>query len=458
MVPEAQARGKDRGGEVTLLPLPCTQGRGGQICDQTVTDMNNALRFLAGVSVLGAVQVASSAAPAAIKFRVQEIDKSLKVGYAVVLTDVNADGKKDVVVCDSNRVIWFDNAGGWKLHTITEGRVKPDNVCIDLYDIDGDKDLDLVLGADWQFNNTKSGGTLQWLEQGPNIDEPWKIHPILNELPTLHRIRFADFNNDGRPELVVAPLKGRGATQEKNLMDAPTQLLLFPIPTDPVKGPWESQVITETLHANHNVHPCVFDDGGPMSLLTASYEGVWLWKPESGGKWSGRHVGAGHQADPNGPRGASELKLGRLKGGRRFIATVEPLHGNYAVIYTEPRGGAGGSDPLWTRTVLDAQIKWGHAVWCADLDGDGGDELILGFRDPLPGIRGPGVNIYRAADPAAETLEWHKQVVEDKGVATEDLACADLDGDGRIDIVAVGRATRNARIYWNEGAGGDAGN
>ena len=29
---------------------------------------------------------------------------------------------------------------------------------------------------------------------------------------------------------------------------------------------------------------------------------------------------------------------------------------------------------------------------------------------------------------------------------------ADLDGDGRIDLVAVGRQTHNIRIYWNEGA------
>jgi hypothetical protein len=65
------------------------------------------------------------------------------------------------------------------------------------------------------------------------------------------------------------------------------------------------------------------------------------------------------------------------------------------------------------------------------------------------------VNVYRAADPSAEKLDWQKQVVEDKGVATEDLACADFNQDGRIDIVAVGRATGNVRIYWNEGAGQD---
>lgn len=417
--------------------------------------MTNRFRLsVLSLATLMAAPLSSAAQPAFPKFRAQEIDKSLKVGYAVVLADVNADGKQDVVVCDANRVIWFDNAGNWKLHTITEGQVKADNVCIDLYDIDGDKDLDLALGADWQFNNTRSGGTLQWLEQGSNVDEPWKVHPILKELPTLHRIRFGDFNADGRAELVVAPLKGRNSTQGKNFMDAGTQLSLFPIPADPKAGPWQPQLITDTLHVNHNFDVCDFEKGGGPELLTASYEGVWLWQPRQGGRWDGRHLGIGHRSDdPKAPLGSSEVRLGRLKNGRRFVATVEPFHGNYAVVYTEPSGG-GGTDAPWPRTVLDEQIKWGHAIACADLDGDGGDEIVLGFRDPLPTSRGPGVNVYRASDPAVEKLDWQKHLIEDKGVATEDLTCGDLNGDGRIDIVAVGRATRNARIYWNEG--GDA--
>lgn len=413
------------------------------------------LSVLCAVTLLGPWAAAELAAQAPLpRFRVQEIDRSLTVGYAVVLADVNKDAKPDIVVCDSNRVIWFDNANDWKLHTITEGVVKRDNVCIDLHDVDGDGDLDLALGADWQFNNTKSGGTLQWLEQGKNIDEPWKVHPILKECPTLHRIRFVQVTGDGRPELIVAPLKGRNSTQQANFMDAGTELLALSIPSDkPADEPWTQQVVTNTLHVNHNFAPASID-GGRTGLLTASYEGVWFWTPGgSDGPWEGRHLGAGHQADPKGSRGASEVKRGDAQPGRPFIATVEPFHGNYAVVYTPPDGGGGTGDKLWTRTVIDEQIKWGHAVWCVDLNRDGSDEFVLGHRDPLPGSRGPGVNVYRIADPTARTFTWEKHVLDDKGMATEDLTCGDLNGDGMVDIVAVGRASKNVRIYWNEGAG-----
>ena len=69
--------------------------------------------------------------------------------------------------------------------------------------------------------------------------------------------------------------------------------------------------------------------------------------------------------------------------------------------------------------------------------------LIAGVRDPVPGKSQTGVRIYNATD-------WSKSELDPGGVAVEDLTVGDLNGDGRPDIVAVGRATKNVKIYWNE--------
>jgi hypothetical protein len=187
--------------------------------------------------------------------------------------------------------------------------------------------------------------------------------------------------------------------------------------------------------------------GGPkkMNLLTASYEGVNLVTFSGDGKATLMKVGAGDQSNPAASRGSSEIRTGRLKQ-TPLIATIEPFHGTRVVAYTPPADASG----LWRRTVLDEDLRGGHALWAADLDGDGADEIVAGWRDTVPGKTPPGVNIYKAD---AGGTAWQKHPLDKGGVATEDLACADLNGDGRIDIVAVGRATGNVKIYWNEGSG-----
>src|SRR5205807_7583420 len=99
--------------------------------------------------VLLALPALVAAEPAvAPRFRMQEIDTSLKVGYAVLVTDVNGDGKPDLVVVDTQRVVWYENPT-WKRRTIIQGQTRPDNVCIAAADIDGDSKVDFALGAAW---------------------------------------------------------------------------------------------------------------------------------------------------------------------------------------------------------------------------------------------------------------------------------------------------------------------
>jgi hypothetical protein len=382
------------------------------------------------------------------RFRMQEIETGLGVGYAVLLVDVNGDGKTDIVVVDQKRVVWYENPT-WRRRTIITGNTKPDNVCIAAYDIDGDSQIDFALGADWRPFDTKTGGTLQWLKRGKSLDEPWTIYPIGHE-PTVHRIRFADIDGDGKPELIVGPLMGKGATGAANWMDGrPVRLLAYHIPKDPTRDAWPVEELDESLHVVHNFWPVPAAAGKGQDLLVASYEGVHLLTRDRAGKRHLHAVGSGNQDNPKSKRGSSEVKQGALKSGRKFIATIEPWHGDQVVVYTEPETPG----KQWDRHVLDEHLRWGHGVWCADLDGDGSDELIIGVRDDPDGKAGfkerRGVRIYKALDERG--TKWARQIVDNGGVAVEDLMCADLDGDGRIDIVAVGRQTHNARIYWNLG-------
>jgi hypothetical protein len=375
-------------------------------------------------------------------FKTQEIDKSLKIGYAVSLVDISGDAKPDIVVVDKDRVIWLENPT-WKLHTIMQGQKALDNVCLDPYDIDGDGQLDLALGAGWRPGKTgpNDASSLAWYSRGKTLDDLWNMHPINYTEPTLHRMRWVDIDGNGKKALLTTPLTGRGSTGAKNWSEAGVRMELRRIPPDPTQPNWPTELITDQFHVPHNFQMTqVTGDKGPQ-ILVASYEGVSLLSKD-GAKWNITHLGDGDQSKPKSNRGSSEIKLGKLKSGTRYIATIEPWHGNQVVVYTQAAGSK-----EWTRRVLDNQLLWGHAVWCSDLDGDGDDELVIGVRDPLPGKAQSGVRVYKASDTGGE--KWEKKELDPGGVTVEDLAVADLNGDGRPDIVAVGRKTGNVRIYWN---------
>jgi len=76
-------------------------------------------------------------------------------------------------------------------------------------------------------------------------------------------------------------------------------------------------------------------------------------------------------------------------------------------------------------------------------DGDGDEELAVGWRDKEGGLA-----LY---DIDRDGSVIAKHTIDAGGMATEDLAIADLDGHGRPDIVASGRRTSNVKIYFNRG-------
>lgn len=395
------------------------------------------LLMLVGISSLQAGE---------LEFRAEELKSHLSVGYAVRLIDMNGDEKKDIIIVDSKRFVWLENPS-WKEHLMHEDKAaKNDNVCFAPADIDGDGELDFAVGRDWQFGNTNSGGTIGWLQQGEKPSGLWRYHPIGAE-PTTHRMRFADVDGDGRPELIVAPLKGRGTTGP-NFDESGVRLLSFSIPNDPVTEPWPMKVLNDELHVMHNFWPCDVNGDDQLDVLCASFEGVTLLEHEKDGSWRSSHIGEGNQqTSPS--RGASEIKLGHYATGVPYIATIEPWHGHQVVVYAHPETReADAYRGKWQRHVLDEDLKWGHGVWCANLDDDPEDELIIGVRDHKDNTWRSGLRIYDPTDDSG--AGWKRHLIDPGGVRIEDLAAADLNGDGRVDIVAVGRQSHNVKIYWNE--------
>ena len=347
-----------------------------------------------------------------------------KVCYAVTVADVNNDGKPDAVALSENRLIWYENPS-WKPHVILQDQLDLDHVCLVPHDIDGDGLIDFSVGAGW----TKKG-TIQWISRNKeNPNGLWQVYPIHIE-PWVHRMRFADVLGKGQPQLTVSPLnktEGDGA-----------RLLAFEVPDDPRTERWPMTVMADQFNRMHN-HWHVWD-----TTFAASQEGIHFLK---GGddQFAIEKISAGAEGDNPNQSGAGEVKFGFAEGGKPMIAAVEPMHGNQIVVYLKEASPIGD----WNRTVLDDTLGRGHALWLADINGTKGNEVIIGHSNPATGdIKGPGIYIFTKENEVG--TEWKKHILDDGGIATEDLIAYDFDGDGDMDILAGGRDTHNVKLYLNQ--------
>ncbi len=373
------------------------------------------MRLLFLLTLWAGTGAAQSALP---RFETQTIDSAVAIGYGLAIGDVDGDGKQDILLADKKSFVWYRN-GDWKRFVLAENLTQHDNVCIAARDIDGDGKVEVAVGAQWnpgETNDAAASGSVHYLQRPANPTALWQPLRLHHE-PTVHRMQWVLLKEGAA--LVVAPLHGRG---NRGGEGAGARLLAYYFPKGG-EGAWRIDTLENTMHLTHN-----FD------VLPAKEETILL-----AGKEGLRTIASGgHSAlQPAGPKGAGEVRTAPARSKGAFTATIEPMHGNELVIYSN---GA-------TRTVLDSTLREGHALAVADLLGTGTAQVVAGWR--LPDAQGKvGIRLYV---PGNSLQNWKAHWIDDNGMACEDLKVADLDGDGRLDIIASGRASHNLKIYWNKG-------
>lgn len=367
----------------------------------------------------------ASCVEAQFNFREHTLATDLRGGYQVVVADLNRDGKPDLIALASGmkELVWFENPS-WQRHVIINNASRMINCAA--YDTDGDGIPEIALAQEFNNNPAQSIGIVSLLKHKGDPTALWEAMEI-DRLSTSHRLRWANMDGSGKKVLVNAPLAG--ATVQPPEYKGNVPLVLYR------PGSWKREVLTTALEGVlHGLYIADIDRDGREDILTASFVGVDSFRFGKDGRWLRNKLLAGDPA-PWPKSGASEIAVGML-GKERFLTTLEPWHGNQIAVYR-----FGKTD--WERLVIDDTLVDGHTLQTADLNSDGRDEIIAGYRG-----QGRSVHLY-SFDPKRK--KWGRQTLDEGGIAAASCAVADLNGDRKPDIACIGSATTNLKWYENLG-------
>ncbi|MDY7099593.1 MAG: PKD domain-containing protein [Actinomycetota bacterium] len=341
---------------------------------------------------------------------------------AAITFDVDGDGVDEAVVAGrygfGPSVVWYDHDDGAWTRRVIELASLPMDVAAAAPDIDGDGDLDLVMGQD------RAGRFVWWWENpSPDLDVArWTRRAIA---PTngerVHDAVFADVDGDGRDELLW-------------WADKPARLVLAEVPDDPTVTPWPTGVVhLPTATAPKGLTAADLDGDGTVELVGAGSWFEWVTSPD------GERSVVAHPLD--GATTGGRVAVGQLvDGGRPEIVVDSGDTDGPLRMYT-------WDGTAWVGSTLVERNRYGHSLDVGDVDGDGHLD-VLTAEMLAPGVGDPAMRVLYGDGAGGFGTELLAT-----GVDNHESHLADLDGDGDLDIVAKPYGT-GLELWLNRTIGG----
>ena len=356
-----------------------------------------------------------------------------------VVADFDRDGLNDFILSFRQKppaLVWYRrNATGWDQYVIEQ-----DYLTIEaggaLYDIDGDGDLDVVFGGDWQ-----SSDVWWWENPAPDFDQntPWKRHPIKKGGKTQHHDQvFGDFLGTGKPQLAFWNQQAK-------------TLFLAEIPTDPrAAESWPLiEVVSGTTAGStpytEGMSAFDVDADGKVDLLAYN-----AWYKHTGGK-SFKPV---KLADEGGL-----IFAGYFKPSRYPQIVISPGDGQGRLQLYECTGDPGKPTDWKGRDLIGREVIHGHSLQLGDINRDGHLDIMAAemakWRETEPNPDHPGATAWILYGDGQGNFRKTELVV---GHGWHEARLADLDGDGDLDVLNKPYTWETPRVdvWLNNGTGARA--